>query len=76
MLGSGQDPFSSTGATPGTQGAGGSTTVRVQWLYEKPQLPVWADIHSLDLKFEVDQTALVEHLIDDLGVDRLLIHVA
>lgn len=71
MLGSGQEIGSATGATPGTQGAGGGTTVMVQWMYEKAQLPAWADIQSLDLKFEVDQTALVEHLIDASMARRL-----
>jgi GWxTD domain-containing protein len=71
MLGSEQPFGSSTGAVPGTQGAAGGTTVMVQWLYEKPQLPAWADLPSLDLKFEVDQTALVEHLIDASAARRL-----
>ena len=62
---------SSTDAMPGTQGAAGGTTVIIQWLYEKPQLPAWADLSSLDLKFEVDQTALVEHFIDGSAALRL-----
>ena len=65
-------PFgSSTGAMPGTQGAGGGTTVLVQWLYEKSQLPPWSDVQSLDIKFEVDQTAQVEHLLDASTLRRL-----
>ena len=71
MLNSGQEFGSATGAIPGSQGAGGGTTLMVQWLYEKPQLPAWAGVPSLDLKFEVDQTALVEHLIDAGAARRL-----
>src|SRR5450830_642126 len=49
----------------------GMRAVMVQWIYEKAQLPAWADIPSLDLKFEVDQSALVERLIDGRAATRL-----
>ena len=42
-------------ARPGAVGVGGRTTIMVtQFLYEKPQLPSWADVRSLELKFLVD----------------------
>ncbi len=67
----------SSNPTTGATGAdvlgssSGMKAVMVQWLYEKPQLPAWADIPSLDLKFEVDQSALVERLIDGRAATRL-----
>jgi GWxTD domain-containing protein len=67
----------SSNPTTGATGAdvlgssSGMKAVMVHWLYEKPQLPAWADIPSLDLKFEVDQSALVERLIDGRAATRL-----
>lgn len=71
MLGSGQEFGSAAGTMPGAAGSSGGTTVMVQWLYEKTQLPVWVDVQALDLKFEVDQTALVERLLDTGAARRL-----
>ena len=64
-----QDTGSATGATQNldVQGA----TVLYVWLYEKPQLPPWADVESLSAKFEVDQAALFERLLDGSTVRRL-----
>jgi GWxTD domain-containing protein len=47
--------FGAQGAAgTGVSGNAGVSTVITQFLYEKAQLPPWADVPSLDLKFQVD----------------------
>lgn len=55
----------------GFLGNGGGTIVTYQFLYEKAQLPSWADVQTLDAKFQVDTSAITEHLIDMGEVKRL-----
>ncbi len=50
---------------------GGVTSVMYQFLYEKPQLPEWADVHTLDAKFQVDKGTNTEYLLDPGTVKRL-----
>jgi hypothetical protein len=52
-------------------GNAGATTILTQFLYEKPQLPPWADVQSLDLKFQVDVGDQRESLIDMGPAKRL-----
>jgi GWxTD domain-containing protein len=56
----------------GAMGNAGATTILTQFLYEKPQLPPWADIQTLDLKFQVDLTMAIEHFVDGLGPAKRL----
>ena len=62
--------FGSTGATGGV-GTGGQASILTQFLYEKAQLPPWAVVQSLDLKFQVDVGDQRESLLD-LGPARRL----
>ncbi len=55
----------------GVMGNAGATTILTQFLYEKPQLPPWADVQSLDLKFQVDVGDQRESLIDMGPAKRL-----
>jgi GWxTD domain-containing protein len=78
------DPSSSPSGAPaglgglGTpQGAGvmgntGATVVLTNFLYEKAQLPPWADVQSLDLKFQVDLGLATEHFVDGLAPAKRL----
>ncbi len=54
--------FEATGATAGAETGGSS--ILTQFLYEKAQLPPWADVASLDLKFRVDVGDQRETLLD------------
>lgn len=65
--------FGSQGTSAGNNflGTGGATTITYQFLYEQPQLPEWADVKSLDAKFQVDTGTQSEHLIDMSVVKRL-----
>ena len=67
--GLGQDTLSATGASKDLDTP--AATVLHIWLYEKPQLPPWADVDPLNAKFEVDQAALLERLLDGSTVRRL-----
>ncbi|MGZ5382012.1 MAG: GWxTD domain-containing protein, partial [Thermoanaerobaculia bacterium] len=62
------------GSLPGTgeTGNAGATTNVTQFLYEKAQLPPWADIQSLDLKFHVDLRMGTERVVDGLGPAKRL----
>jgi GWxTD domain-containing protein len=52
-----QGPLSGTGPL----GDGGAATILTGFKYEKPQLPPWADIQSLELRFQVEVGMSVEH---------------
>lgn len=52
-------------------GTGGAMTITYQFLYEQPQLPKWADVQSLDAKFQVDTNMNSEHVIDMGPIKRL-----
>jgi GWxTD domain-containing protein len=56
----------------GVMGNAGATTILTQFLYEKPQLPPWADIQTLDLKFQVDLGLATEHFVDGIGPGKRL----
>jgi GWxTD domain-containing protein len=56
----------------GVIGNAGATTILTQFLYEKPQLPPWADIQTLDLKFQVDLGLATEHFVDGIGPAKRL----
>jgi GWxTD domain-containing protein len=86
-LSNAQDPSASTpfgGSTPGgpgSQGApevtgamgnAGATAIITQFLYEKPQLPPWADVQSLDLKFQVDLGLGAERFVNGVGAAKRL----
>jgi len=66
-------PFGSMGATAvtGGVGTGGPAPNLTQFLYDKPQLPPWAGVQSLDLKFQVDVGDQRETLLDVGPVRRL-----
>ncbi len=73
-------PFGGTSGGQGTQGSlqgtgamgdAGAATILTQFLYEKPQLPPWADVQTLDLKFQVDVGDARESLIDMGPAKRL-----
>ncbi len=55
----------------GTGGADASATI-TQLLYEKPQLPPWADVQRLDLKIQVDPGLGIERFVDGSGPARRL----
>jgi GWxTD domain-containing protein len=68
-------------ATSGTQGSlsgtgvigtAGSTTILTQFLYEKAQLPPWADAQTLTLKFSVDNGLSSEQFVEGVGSARKL----
>ena len=61
-----------TAAIPGGFAGGGSTAGILTWLYEKAQLPAWSDVATLDLKFEVDESAATERVVDGNAVARRL----
>jgi GWxTD domain-containing protein len=63
---SSQDAGGPTGAATG---AGGP--IRIEWHYEKDQLPPWAGLSSLDIAFEIDQAAFGERLVDASTTRRL-----
>jgi GWxTD domain-containing protein len=67
--GLGQDTVSATAAPKDLDAP--TATALYTWLYEKPQLPPWADVELLNAKFEVDQAALLERLLDGSIVRRL-----
>lgn len=78
---SGSTPFGGSTSGFGTQGSqqgtgamgnAGATTILTQFLYEKPQLPPWADVQSLDLLFQVDLTMAIEHFASGLGPAKRL----
>jgi GWxTD domain-containing protein len=56
----------------GVIGTAGSTTILTQFLYEKPQLPPWADVQSLDLRFQVDLGMNTEQFVNGLGPAKKL----
>ena len=56
-------------AGTGVGGAGGST-MTTQFLYEKAQLPPWADLQSLELKFQVDSEVGAEQLVEGLSAAK------
>jgi GWxTD domain-containing protein len=62
--------FGPTGGPAGV-GTGGRGPIVVQFLYDKPQMPPWADVQSLDLKFHVDVDDERESLLDLGPVRRL-----
>lgn len=74
------DPSASTpfgglgtqGSPQGTGGNAGATTILNQFLYEKPQLPPWSDVQTLDLIFQVDLTMAIEHFTNGLGPAKRL----
>ncbi len=43
---------------------GGSTAFSTRLHYEKPQLPPWADVQTLDVKFQVDPGMGIERFVD------------
>ena len=65
LPGAAPDFGSPTGSLPA------GTTLTTTWQYEKAQLPAWVDVPSLDVKFEVNQTAFIENLIDGSTARRL-----
>jgi GWxTD domain-containing protein len=56
---------------PAGVGTGGRGPIVVQFLYDKPQLPPWADVQSLVLKFQLDVDDERESLLDLGPVRRL-----
>jgi GWxTD domain-containing protein len=56
----------------GAVGSAGASTVLTHFLYEKAQLPPWADIPSLDLKFQVDLGLGTEQFVDGMGPAKRL----
>ncbi len=63
----------SQGSLPGgLMGTAGATTILTQFLYEKTQLPPWADVQTLDLKFQVDQGIGTEQFVGGAGPARRL----
>ncbi|MGZ5431178.1 MAG: GWxTD domain-containing protein, partial [Thermoanaerobaculia bacterium] len=56
----------------GVIGNAGASTIITQFLYEKAQLPPWADIQSLDLKFQVDLGLGTEQFVDGIGPAKRL----
>ncbi len=56
----------------GVIGTTGSTTIMTHFLYEKPQLPPWADVQSLDLRFQVDLGTNAENVVNGLGPAKRL----
>ena len=65
------DPTATGPGNPGALGKLSPSTIVTQFLYEKAQLPPWADIPSLDLKFQVDVDVQRESIIE-LGPARKL----
>ena len=63
-------PFGSAGATGGV-GTAGQASILWQFLYEKAQLPPFATVQSLELKFQVDVGDQRESLIDMGPAKRL-----
>ena len=48
----------------GVPGDGGNETILTEFIYEKLQLPSWADVPSLDLVFQVDAGMATDHLVE------------
>ncbi|MGZ6988950.1 MAG: GWxTD domain-containing protein, partial [Thermoanaerobaculia bacterium] len=44
-----------------------ATTIVTQFLYEKPQLPPWAVVQTLELKFQVDLSLVTEHFVEGMS---------
>jgi GWxTD domain-containing protein len=64
--------FGATGVTGATGvGTGEQAPIVTQFVYDKPQLPPWADVQSLDVKFQVDVGDQREILLDMGPVRRL-----
>ncbi|MGZ5426574.1 MAG: hypothetical protein ACXWE1_05150, partial [Thermoanaerobaculia bacterium] len=53
-------------------GTAGATTTLTQFLYEKAQLPPWADVQTLDLKFQVDLGLGTEQFVGGIGPAKRL----
>lgn len=56
----------------GVIGSAGPSTIITQFLYEKAQLPPWADVQTLELKFQVDLGLGTERFVDGVGPARRL----
>lgn len=56
----------------GVIGAAGATTIMTEFVYEKAQLPPWAGVQSLDLKFSVDTGLSTEQFVAGAGPARKL----
>ena len=53
-------------------GNAGATAIITQFLYEKPQLPPWADIQSLDLQIPGGSGLGIEHFVEGMGPAKRL----
>ena len=63
-----QGPLQGTGAL----GDGGAATILTEFSYEKPQLPPWADVPSLDLVFQVEDGMATDHSVEGASNARRL----
>lgn len=72
--GLGSPPASPTGPGEGAGalGDGGTQTILTEFIYEKTQLPPWADVPSLDLVFQVDTGMATDHLVEGVGSAKRL----
>jgi GWxTD domain-containing protein len=57
---------------PGALGDGGAATILTEFSYEKPQLPPWADVQSLDLVFQVEVGMATDHPVEGASNARRL----
>ena len=53
-------------------GNAGATVIVTQFIYEKAQLPPWAEMQALDLKFQVDVSMASEQFLEGLGSAKRL----
>ena len=56
----------------GALGDGGTETILTEFIYEKLQLPPWADVPSLDLVFQVDTGMATDHLVEGVSSAKRL----
>ena len=56
----------------GAPGEGATQTILTEFIYEKAQLPPWADVPSLDLVFQVDSGMATDHLVEGVGSAKRL----
>jgi GWxTD domain-containing protein len=56
----------------GVMGNAGASTIITQFLYEKPQLPPWAVVQTLDLRFQVDLGMGTEYFVDGISPGKRL----